>query len=250
MQSAADPQDGVPSASRAEFTTTQWSVVVAAGDAQTTQSAAALEALCRAYWHPLYAYVRRRGHSPEEAQDLTQEFFAALFKKCVAHASQERGRFRTFLLTSLQHFLVSEWRKTEREKRGGGQVFVAWDTHAAEQGYAAEPPGELTSEEIYEKRWAITLMERALARLRDDYATPERGRLFGAFKNCVWGDEPARPYAELAAELGLSEGAVKTSIHRLRQRCREVLRAEVAQTVARPEDVDEELRHLIEVFGK
>lgn len=250
MQSAVDPEDGVASASRAEFTTTQWSVVVAAGDAQTTQSAAALEALCRAYWHPLYAYVRRRGHSPEEAQDLTQEFFAALFKKCVAHADPERGRFRTFLLTSLQHFLVSEWRKTEREKRGGGQVFVAWDADAAEKSYAAESPGELTSEEVYEKRWAITLMERVVARLRDEYMTAEKGRLFEALKNCVWGDEPPRPYAELATELGLSEGAVKTSVHRLRRRCREVLRAEVAQTVARPEDVDEELRHLIEVFGK
>jgi len=233
-----------------EFCTTHWSVVVAAGDTQTPQSFEALETLCRAYWYPLYAYVRCQGHSPEEGQDLTQEFFAALFKKCVAHANPERGKFRTFLLTSLKHFLVSEWRKTEREKRGGGKVFVSWDADAAEQCYTAEPPGELTSEQAYEKRWAITLMERVLARLSDEYKKDEKGRLFDALKHCVWGDEPPRPYAELATELGLSEAAVKTSIHRLRLRCRQLLRAEVTQTVARAEDVDEELRHLIEVFSE
>lgn len=223
---------------------------MAAGDTQTPQSSEALETLCRAYWYPLYAYVRRQGHSPEEAQDLTQEFFAALFKKCVAHANPERGKFRTFLLTSLRHFLVSEWRKTEREKRGGGLVFVPWDGDAAEERYAAEPPGELTSEAIYEKRWAITLMERVLARLREEYHAADKDRLFDALKNRVWGDENPGPHAELVAELGLTEGAVKTSIHRLRQRCRQLLRAEVAQTVAQPEDVDEELRHLIGVFGE
>jgi RNA polymerase sigma-70 factor (ECF subfamily) len=223
---------------------------VTAGDTQTSLSSEALETLCRAYWPPLYAYARRRGHSPVEAQDSTQEFFARLFKKCVAHASPEHGKFRTFLLTSFQHFLVSEWRKSEREKRGGGLVFVAWDDAAAEHWYANQPPGELPSERVYEERWAITLMERTLAGLHDEYARADKGRLFDTLKNCVWGNEPARPYDDLAGELGLTEGAVKMCVHRLRQRCREVLRAEVSRTVARPEDVDEELHHLLRVFGE
>ncbi|HNQ90782.1 MAG TPA: RNA polymerase sigma factor [Verrucomicrobiota bacterium] len=233
-----------------EFSTTQWSAVVTAGDTQTSLASEALETLCRTYWPPLYAYARRRGYSPVEAQDLTQEFFARLFKKCVAHASPERGKFRTFLLTSFQHFLVSEWRKSEREKRGGGLVFVAWDDAAAEHWYADQPPGELPSEQVYEKRWAITLVEHALARLHDEYASAGKGRVFETLRNCIWGREPVRPYADLATELGVSEGAVKMSVHRLRQRCREVLRAEVTKTVAQPEDVDEELRHLIRVFGE
>jgi RNA polymerase sigma-70 factor (ECF subfamily) len=250
MDSAGDPEAIVTAASLAEFATTHWSVVVAAGDARSPQSAAALETLCRAYWFPLYAYVRRQGSSPEEAQDLTQEFFARLLdKKYVGHAHPELGKFRTFLLTSLKHFLVSEWRKTERQKRGGGQAPISWDADAAEKCYAAEPPGELTSEKIYEKRWAIALMERVLARLRDDYHAADKDRLFEQLKTCVWGDESPRPYAEIATQLGLTEGAVKTSVHRLRQRCRELLRAEIAQTVARAEEIDDELPHLIEVFS-
>jgi len=250
MGSARDPEAIVTAANLAEFATTRWSVVVAAGDTPSPESAAALETLCRAYWFPLYAYVRRQGSSPEEAQDLTQEFFARLLdKKYVGHANPEAGKFRTFLLTSLKHFLVSEWRKTERQKRGGGQVLIPWDADAAEKCYAAEPPGELTSEKIYEKRWAIALMERVLARLRDDYHAADKDRLFEQLKHCVWGDESPKPYAEIATDLGLTEGAVKTSVHRLCQRCRELLRAEIAQTVARPEEIDDELRHLIEVFS-
>jgi RNA polymerase sigma factor (sigma-70 family) len=250
MEPAVDQEAVGTSASAGGFTTTHWSVVVAAADAPSPESAAALETLCRAYWFPLYAYVRRQCSSPEEAQDLTQEFFARLLdKKYVGHAHPELGKFRTFLLTSLKHFLVSEWRKTERLKRGGGQALISWDADAAEQGYAAEPPGELTSEKIYEKRWAIALMERVLARLRDEYHAADRDRLFEQLKTCVWGDESPRPYAAIATELGLTEGAVKAIVHRLRQRCRELLRAEIAQTVARPEEIDDELRHLIEVFS-
>jgi len=251
MRSAADQEPIVSSPSLGEFATTHWSVVVAAGDTQTPQSAEALESLCRAYWFPLYAYVRRQGSSPEEAEDLTQEFFARLLKnQYLKHAQRESGKFRTFLLTSLQHFLVSEWRKTERLKRGGGQVVLPWDTALAEQNYVAEPPGDLTSERIYEKRWAIALMERVLDRLRQEYDAADKGRLFEELKDCIWGHGNPRPYAEVAAALGLTEGAVKISVHRLRQRCRLLLRAEVAHTVARPEDIDDELRHLIEVFSQ
>ena len=235
----------------ADFGTTHWSVVVAAGDTQSAQSAEALELLCRAYWFPLYAYVRRQGSSPEEAKDLTQDFFARLLKnQSVKHAHAESGKFRTFLLTSLKRFLVSEWRKAGRLKRGGGQSVIPWDAALAEQCYAAEPPGELTSERIYEKRWAITLMERVLARLRDEHHAAGNGRFFEALKHCVWGDENPRPYAAIASELGLTEGAVKTGVHRLRQRCRQLLRSEVGQTVAQPEDIDDELRHLIGVFSQ
>jgi RNA polymerase sigma-70 factor (ECF subfamily) len=239
------------STSLAEFATTHWSLVLAAGETQTPESAQALEALCRAYWFPLYAYVRRQGYAPEESRDLTQDFFARfLEKKYVKNADSESGKFRTFLLTSLKHFLVSEWRKSERAVRGGGQVFLPWDADAAEQCYAAEPPGELTAEKMYEKRCAIALMERVLARLGEEYHAAGKGRLFEQLKSCVWGDQSPRPYAEVATELGLTEDAVKTSVHRLRQRCRERLRAEVARTVARAEDIDEELRHLIEVFSE
>lgn len=234
-----------------EFTTTHWSVVLTAADTHASQAAEALEALCQAYWQPLYAYVRRQGHAREEAEDLTQNFFLHLLRKrFVKQADPDCGKFRTFLLTSLKHFLVSEWRKAERKKRGGGQFFVPWDTHAAEQCYAAEPFGALTSEEVYEKRWAITVMERALARLGAQYHAAGLDRLFEKLKDCLWGGEHPRPYAEIANALGLSETAVKTSVHRLRRRCRLALRAEVAQTVARPKDINEELRHLIEVFSQ
>jgi RNA polymerase sigma-70 factor (ECF subfamily) len=244
--------NGAATGSRAAtgFASTHWSVVVAAGDSHSPQSAAALESLCRTYWFPLYACVRRQGYSPEEAQDLTQAFFARLLeKKYLKHANPDCGRFRTFLLTSLKHFVVSEWRKTERQKRGGGTVVVPWNTEDAEQCYASEPADELTPERIFEKRWAIALMQRVLARLRDEYATADDGRLFEQLKGSVWGEALPKPYAEIATELGLTEGAVKSSAHRLRQRCREVLREEITQTVARPEDVDDELRHLVELFS-
>ncbi len=245
-----DPIPELPATAVREFSTTHWSEVVAAGDAGTPQSAEALESLCRAYWFPLYAYVRRQGSSPEEAEDLTQAFFAGLFQKCVQHAHPESGRFRTFLLTSFKRFVISEWRRTTRRKRGGAEAFVSWDAAAAEQSYAAEPPSTLTSDEVYERHWGITVMGRAVEALRAEYRATGRDRLFDALQRCVWGNEPSRPYAELAAELGSSEGAVKTAIHRLRQRCRDIVRAEVARTVARPGDVDEELRHLIEVLSR
>jgi len=247
----SNPIDGlVPAGDSAQFPTTHWSVVLAAGDSGSWRSARALEALCQAYWSPLYAYVRWRGHSQEDAQDLTQEFFARFLEhKYIKHADPECGRFRTFLLTSLNRFLVSEWRKAGRQKRGGGQKPITWDTEAAEQAYAAEVPMGLTPEKTYEKRWATTLMERVLARLREEYAAADKARLFEELKDCVWGDDGSKSYAQLAAEWGLPEGTVKANVHRLRGRCREVLRLEIAQTVARPEDIDDELRHLIEVFS-
>ncbi len=251
MQGAGCNGAAVGPSAVTDFASTHWSVVVAAGDSHSPQSAAALESLCRTYWFPLYACVRRQGYSPEEAQDLTQAFFARfLEKKYLKHANPDSGRFRTFLLTSLKHFVVSEWRKAERQKRGGGIVPIPWNTEHAEQCYASEPADELTPEKVFEKRWAIALMQRVLARLREQYKGANNGPLFEQLKGLVWGDAIPQPYAEIATELGLTEAAVKASAHRLRQRCREVLREEITQTVARPDDVDDELRHLIELFSE
>ena len=233
------------------FTTTHWSVVLAAGHSSAPGADEALEVLCRTYWPPLYAYVRRQGCGPEEAQDLTQEFFARfLEKKYFGQADQSLGKFRTFLLTSLRNFLVSEWRKTGSQKRGNGRAAFSLDVQAAEAGYAAEPADESTPEKLYEKRWAVTLMEHVMARLGEEHVVAGDGPLFEKLRDCIWGECDAAAYAAMAAQLRLSEGAVRVSVHRLRERCRELLRTEVAQTVTRPEDVDDELRHLVAVFSR
>jgi RNA polymerase sigma factor (sigma-70 family) len=236
---------------RSDFTNTHWSVVLAAGDNSSPSSAAALEKLCRAYWYPLYAYVRRRGHGPEDSQDLTQDFFARLLRKeYLSHVEPERGKFRTFLLTSLKRFLINEWEKGRVQKRGGGQPVLSLDTDATESRYQAEPSESSTPEKIFEKRWAVTLLEQVLARLRQEFTAHGKAQQFERLKLLLWGEKGSPPYAEVAAELGLSEGALKVSVHRLRQRYRELLREEVAHTVASPSDVDNELRHLIAVISE
>jgi len=233
-----------------EFPATHWSVVLAAGQGEVHGAQQALEALCRAYWSPLYAYVRRQGREAEEAQDLTQEFFARLLsKRYLQRADPVCGRFRTFLLTSLKNFLISEWRKEARQKRGGGHVMLSLDVEMAEQGYGAEAANGLTPEGIYERRWAATLIERVLARLRSEYAVAGKGRLFDRLRDSLWGEQNRAPYAEIAAQLGQSESALKVNAHRLRLRCREILRDEIGQTVAGPDEIDEELRHLLTVFS-
>jgi RNA polymerase sigma-70 factor (ECF subfamily) len=225
-------------------------VVLAAGDQQTPGSEAALESLCRAYWYPLYVYVRHAGHPPEDAQDLTQEFFARfLAKSSVIHADPERGRFRTFLLTSLKHFLINERTKASRLKRGGGHQLLSLDLTQAESRYGAEPADTASPDRLYEKRWALTLLDRSVGELGRDYAASGRGRLFEVLKDYIWGQKEASGYAAIALELSMTETAVKVNVHRLRQRFRELLRAEVAQTVAAPAEIDEELRHLITVMG-
>lgn len=231
------------------FTTTHWSVVLAAHGA-APGAREALEALCRTYWCPIYAYVRRHGCPPEEAQDLTQEFFARFLEnESFGQADPTQGRFRTFLLTSLKNFLVSEWRRESCAKRAGSQCLLPLDTHGAEQSYASEPVDHLTPDRLYERRWALTLINQVLDRLGDEYRAADKGLLFEKLKDCLWGDQNAASYSDMAAQLGLTEGAVKVSVHRLRQRCRELLRAEIAHTVARPEEIDDELHHLVEVFS-
>ncbi|HEY9173310.1 MAG TPA: sigma-70 family RNA polymerase sigma factor [Verrucomicrobiae bacterium] len=233
----------------AGFVTTHWSLVLRAGHERSPDASAALETLCRRYWQPAYAFVRRQTHSHHDAEDLTQEFFARLLRlKSLGDAMPEKGRFRTFLLTSLQRFLVTEWRKATRQKRGGTQPAESLDARLADQGCAAEPADIETPERAYEKAWALALMHGVLAQLGQEYRAAGKEALFEQLKNTVWGDGSTVAYGRIGAQLGLSEGAVKVSVHRLRQRCREILRAEVVQTVAGPEDVDAELRHLIAVF--
>ncbi len=236
--------------SRGVFATTRWSVVLAAGHSSAPGAQEALETLCRTYWYPLYVYVRGQGRSAHDAQDLTQEFFARLLeKKYLRLADSDRGKFRAFLLKSLKHFLVNEWEKARAQKRGGGDSAIPLDAEVAESRYAAEPVQALTIDEIYEKRWALTLIEAVLARLRENYQASGRLPVFEALKGLIWGDTSTLSYPEAALRLDLTEGALKVAVHRLRTRYRELLRAEIAQTVATPGEVDEELHHLVGVLA-
>ena len=231
------------------FVTTHWSVVLRAGR-DTTRAGAALEYLCQTYWYPLYAYVRRRGYPPEDAQDLTQEFFARLLERnWIGRADQQRGRFRSFLLSAMNHFLADEWDKAHAQKRGGGLAPVPLQLDTAETRYGHEPPDKITPERIYERRWALTLLDKVLHTLRAEYDQEGREAFFAALHPCLVGEGDDQPYANLAVKLGMTEGAVKTAVYRLRQRYRQLLRDEIAQTVAEPDEVDEELRHLVSVLS-
>ena len=239
----------MPASDFAQFDTTHWSVVLAASQRELPEAAEALEKLCRSYWYPLYVFVRRQGNSPEDAQDLTQSFFSRLLEKnYLAKADRDRGRFRTFLLQSLKNFLINEWKHAGRLKRGGGVEFISLDPQAAEDRYAAEPANEANPDAAYEQRWAVTLIEQVLAALREEFNASGKGRMFEELKGFVWGEKSTASYGEIAGHLNLSEGTVKVAVHRLRQRFGELLRAEVANTVARPEDIDAELRHLMSVL--
>lgn len=234
----------------AVFVTTRWSVILDAGGRNTALAGEALEVLCRTYWYPLYAYVRRRGVSAEDAQDLTQAFFARLLERqWVERADPERGRFRTFLLTAMSRFLSDQWDRKMAQKRGGGVVSVPLGLDAAETRYGVEPADATTPEQCYERRWALTLLDTVLQRLRSEHEREGRGRLFESLNACLVGGREAQPYAALAGQLGMSVGAVKVAVHRLRKRYRELLREEILQTVADAGDVDEELRHLFAVLA-
>jgi RNA polymerase sigma factor (sigma-70 family) len=230
---------------RPAFVTTHWSVVAAAGRSDTPRAQEALEKLCQSYWFPLYAYVRRRGHSIEDAQDLTQGFFAHLLAhNAVATADPEKGRFRSFLLGSLNHFLSDEWDKARAEKRGAGKT-VSLDTESAETWLRQQPSENLTPEKAFELRWAITLLEQVYRQLEAEHRQQGKAELFDALRTTLAGPGNSAPYAALAARLGMNEGAVKVAVHRLRQRYRALLRETIAETVATAEEVDEELRYLL-----
>ncbi len=231
------------------FATTRWSIVVAAGAAADTEGRAALESLCRSYWYPLYAFERRGGTPAADAQDLVQGFFAELLEKdYLRQADRERGRFRTFLLAAFRHFASKEREKARALKRGGGRKALPLDFEDGESRYLLEPADERTPERIYERRWALTLLDETLDRLRTEHDVAGRADLFEALRGTLSGGETA-PYADLGARLGMSEGAVKVAVHRLRKRYREVLRSLIAETVAEPGDVDDEIRHLLDALA-
>ena len=233
------------------FATTHWSVVTAAGRSDTTHARDALASLCQSYWYPLYAFVRRRGHSPPDAQDLTQAFFARLLERqWLQRADRDKGRFRSFLLSALTCFLADEWDKLRARKRGGGLPLISLDVECAETRYRREPADTRTPENIYERQWALTLLEEVLDRVRAEYETEGRADLFEALHPCLMGERTAQPYAELARRLRVTEGTVKATVHRLRHRYRQLLRQTIAHTVNDPAEVDDELRHLFTVLSE
>ncbi len=232
------------------FTTTHWSLILHAQDTASPLASTALEKLCRAYWYPLYVYVRRHGEDEESAKDLTQGFFARLLeKRYLAQVQREKGKFRSFLLASLKHFLADEWDKARAQKRGGGRRFVSLDDSTGEERYRLEPVDAMDAEKLFERRWALTLLEQARARLKEEYLENGKSRLYDRLAVLEAGDKNAPPYAQVAAELGLTESGVKSAVFRLRQRHRELVREEVANTVASPDEVDGEIRYLISVVG-
>ena len=233
------------------FPMTQWTVVLAAGGTPSPESAAALERLCSSYWYPLYAFVRRSGYSPEDAEDLTQEFFARLLEhNWIAHADRHKGRFRSFLLMTMKRFLSKEWKRAKRLKRGGAVRLVPVHLNAAEMRYCREPADTRTPEQMFEMEWALTLLESVLVRLCEDHAREGKGALFQALEPCLIGSREAQPYAALGSQLGMTEGAARVAVCRLRERYRERLREEIGHTVASPAEVEEELRHLRRVMAR
>jgi RNA polymerase sigma-70 factor (ECF subfamily) len=231
------------------FRTTHWSVVLAAGDVGSPEAGEALEKLCRSYWYPLYAYVRRKGYDAHDAQDLTQEFFARLLaRNYLSVADRSRGKFRSFLLGSLEHFLAREWTKAHAQKRGGGQAVLSLDETDAENRYLLEPAHELTAEKIFDRRWATTLLDQAMSRLREECVASHKGDFFGRVESLLSGEKGEASYADIASALKMSEGAIKVAVHRLRQRYGELVRAEIAQTVTNPDEADEELQYLFAVL--
>ena len=232
----------------ARFATTRWSVVLIAGQ-HTTSGRESLARLCQSYWFPLYAYVRRRGYSSEDAQDLTQAFFARLLEKnWVAAADQTKGRFRSCLLSAMKHFLADEWDRERAQKRGGGAL-LSLEFATAEAQYSREPADAETPERIFERRWALTLLDQVLGRLRSEYEREGKAALFAALHPCLVGERTVQPYAELARSLDSSEAAIKSAVHRLRQRYRQLLHEEISSTLGEGDTVEDELRYLFAVLS-
>src|SRR5437773_6558510 len=232
------------------FATTHWTVGLAAGRGSSHQADVALEELCRTYWYPLYVFVRRQTSTREDAEDLTQAFFARFLEKnYLEKLNSEKGKFRAFLLASLKHFLANEWDRANRQKRGGGQTALSLDWQDADTRYQIDPADNLSPDKLYDRAWAVTLLERVITRLRQEGDAGGKGRLFEQLKPFLMIGKSAIPYAQAAAALGLTEGAVRVQVHRLRRRYRELLREEIAQTLADPAQAGEEMQALFSAFA-
>ncbi len=246
-------EDSIPGAQpeRAAFVTTHWSVVLAATHKDSPQARAALEQLCRTYWYPLYCYVRRRGYSHQDAEDLTQGFLLRwLESKSFARADASKGRLRSFLLASVNHFLSDEWDRASAQKRGGGQPMLSFmDAQRADERYRVEPADERSPEKLFERRWALTLLDQVLVRAEQEFGEAGKAELFRRLRAFVIVGTGEESYAQVAAEVGMSREAVKKAVQRMRHRYYQLFREQVAQTVADPAEVEEELRYLCAVIA-
>jgi RNA polymerase sigma-70 factor (ECF subfamily) len=235
----------------AQFPPTLWTIVLAAGERSSPQGERALTSLCETYWYPLYAFLRKQGRSPHDAEDLTQAFFVHLLsRQGLRHVDPRKGRFRSFLLASLKNFVADEWAKTSAQKRGGGAVILSLDADLAEERYQSDAAQEaIDPERLFEQRWAWAILDRVLARLETEFAQMGKAERFEQLRIFLSGDPPGVSYAQIADRLKMTEGAVKVAVLRLRQRYRELFRAEVAQTVA-PEELDDEMRRIISILAQ
>jgi RNA polymerase sigma factor (sigma-70 family) len=231
------------------FPTTSWSLVVASAGHLDPQAKQALATLCERYWHPLYAFIRRQGYDLEKARDLTQEFFVRVIEKNYMYeADPHRGRFRAFLLAALKHFLSNEADREQAQKRGGGYTVLSLDLGTAEDSYQLEPGHDLTPEKLFERSWALRLLETVMGRLQQEFVKAGKAGQFDCLKPLLTGDGDRIPYSRIAVELGLNESAVKVAVHRFRRRFRELLREEIAETVADVDQIDQEIRYLSSVL--
>ncbi len=248
MSDYTPTNSNLPGAGR--FATTHWSVVMAAGHPKSAGYQQALETLCKTYWFPLYVYLRRQGYDSHQAEDYTQAFFAGLLaRRGLRLADPKRGKFRSFLLTSLKHFLSNERARARAKKRGGGRKVLSLDFQNAESQYALEPRDELSPEKLFERSWALTVLARTMARLQAEAVSTNKRKLFDHLKIFLTAEKSSIPYRDVAAELDMTEGAVRVAIHRLRRRYRELLRDEIAQTVTSDDQIDEEIRDLFAALG-
>jgi DNA-directed RNA polymerase specialized sigma24 family protein len=233
------------------FATTHWSMVMSAGEDDSTPARRALETLCRGYWYPIYVYVRRKGHGPEDAKDLTQEFFSQLIAKDQLRlADREKGKFRNFLLATLDYFLAREWSRAHRQKRGGQFKFTSLDQQSPEERYRLEPRENDTPEKIFLRQWALTVLKQTMNALEGECGANGKGHLFREVRNLLSGERDGEAYVEISQRLGMTAGAARVAVHRLRKRYGELLRSEIAQTVSGPEEIDDEMRYLLTVLSQ
>jgi RNA polymerase sigma-70 factor (ECF subfamily) len=246
-----EPLPQVTPARNAAFATTRWSVVLSTLDGDPGRARLALEQLFVTYWYPLYAFLRRRGHQPADAEDLVQGFIAHVLERdSLRSVNADKGRFRSYLLACLNHFVADTAARAGRLKRGAGRAPLSLDAAAAERRYGLEPADPATPEQLYERRWALTLLDTVLQRLEGEAEESGRGELFRQIKGVLVGDRSGSPYARLSEQLGLSVAALAVTVHRLRRRYRELVREEIAHTVSHPAEVDEEMRHLFQVLAR